>query len=122
MKTAAELTPFVRYLLLFLAGMVQQGGMIPPDLANAMAQDPAVVDLVASLLIAGGAFGISGAPRARRWQVCSDDPQPSETIPLRRGRRRSSCLRAVAALGCRARLPSQPNGRSVGADPRCKDH
>lgn len=56
MKTAAELTPFVRYLLLFLAGMVQQGGMIPPDLAKAMAHDPAVVDLVASLLIAGGAL------------------------------------------------------------------
>lgn len=54
MKTAAELTPFVRYLLLFLAGMVQRGGLIPPELAKTMANDPAVVDLTASLLIAGG--------------------------------------------------------------------
>ena len=49
-----KITPFVRYALLILAGMAARGGWLPEHVGEEIANDPVIVELATSALIALG--------------------------------------------------------------------
>ena len=49
-----KITPFVRYALLLMAGMAARGGWLPEHIGEEIANDPIVVELATSALIALG--------------------------------------------------------------------
>lgn len=53
MKMAAY-TVYARYALLILATKLAHGGWLPPAIANEIAADPALIELVAGLLLGAG--------------------------------------------------------------------
>lgn len=50
------LTPFIRYGLMLLAMAAVRGGWLPEETANEIASDPAVIELVAGIVIWAGTF------------------------------------------------------------------
>lgn len=63
--TRHELTVFVRIALYALAGYALNGGLMPPMLANEVT-NPATVEAVTALVIAGVALGWYWISKARR--------------------------------------------------------
>jgi len=51
----AAYTVYARYALLILATKMTQGGWLPPAVATEIAADPALVELVAGLLVGASA-------------------------------------------------------------------
>lgn len=49
--TLHKLTPFIRYALLVIAGLVSRGGWLDEGLANEIASDPFIIEAVTGAVI-----------------------------------------------------------------------
>lgn len=47
----AKWTPFIRYALMILSGLLVRGGWLPEDLAAQIAEDPAVIELATGAVV-----------------------------------------------------------------------
>lgn len=67
MGKIAAYTPFARYALIILATKLVSGGWLPPEIAREIAYDPALVELLAGLMVYIGTgvwYYVSTAKRA----------------------------------------------------------